>query len=79
LGITAVFGDRPVVTQDTAFGKVLPTGDGLFAFCSLQDVIAAFREIETDYARHARAARAIAEEYFRAESVLGGILAEVGL
>ena len=24
---------RPVVTQDTAFGVALPTGEGLFAFC----------------------------------------------
>jgi hypothetical protein len=70
---------RPVVTQDTGFGTVLPTGEGLFAFHTMDDVLAAFDAIESDYARHSRAARAIAEEYFRAETVLARLLADLGL
>ena len=55
---------RPVVTQDTGFGTVLPTGEGLFAFDDADDVCRAFDAIESDYDRHSRAAREIAEEYF---------------
>jgi glycosyltransferase involved in cell wall biosynthesis len=70
---------RPVVTQDTGFGRVLPVGEGLFAFNDLDDVAAAFEAIESDYQRHSRAARAIAEEYFRAETVLSQMLRELAL
>jgi hypothetical protein len=70
---------RPVVTQDTGFGTVLPTGAGLFAFNTMDDVLAAFEAIDADYERHSRAARAIAEEYFRAETVLARVLYDLGL
>jgi hypothetical protein len=70
---------RPVITQDTGFGTVLPTGEGLFAFTTLEDIVAAFEAIEADYARQSRAARAIAEAYFRAETVLAKVLDDLGL
>jgi hypothetical protein len=35
--------------------------------------------IERDYERHRRAAREIAAAYFKAETVLGSLLARVGL
>jgi hypothetical protein len=70
---------RPVVTQDTAFGNTLPSGEGLFAFGSLDDAVEAMRVIESDYPRHSRAARAIAEEYFKAETVLGLMMDRVGI
>lgn len=70
---------RPVITQDTGFGTVLPTGEGLFAFTTMEDIVAAFEAIEADYARHSRAARAIAEDYFRAETVLAKVLDDLGL
>jgi hypothetical protein len=69
----------PVVTQDTGFGRVLPTGEGLFAFATTDDVLAAFDALHTDPARHACAARAVAEEYFRAETVLSKLLTGLGL
>jgi hypothetical protein len=69
---------RPVITQDTGFGTVLPTGEGLFAFNSMAEILAAFDAIESDYDRHSRAARAIAEAYFRAETVLTKVLADLG-
>jgi hypothetical protein len=65
---------RPVVTQDTGFPNVLPTGEGLFAFRTRADVLEAFAAIEAEPERHRRAARQIAEEYFRAESVLGALI-----
>jgi hypothetical protein len=70
---------RPVITQDTGFGTALPTGEGLFAFNTMDEILAAFEAISSDYARHSRAARAIAEEYFKAETVLGRLLADLGL
>ena len=69
----------PVVTQDTSFSKFLPTGEGLFAFSTIEDAVAAFDAIGSDYARHRGAARAIAEEYFRAETVLAKLVQDVGL
>jgi hypothetical protein len=70
---------RPVITQDTGFGRTLPTGEGLFAFQTADEVVAAIEAIRADYPRHSRAAKAIAEQYFRAESVLGGMLDSLGL
>jgi hypothetical protein len=70
---------RPVITQDTGFGSVLPTGAGLFAFNTMDEILAAFEAINSDYERHSRAARSIAEEYFRAETVLAKLLEDLGL
>jgi hypothetical protein len=70
---------RPVVTQDTGFGKFVPTGKGLFAFTTLDDILAAVAAIESDYAGHCRAAREIAFEYFGAERVLDSLLTRAGL
>lgn len=68
---------RPVVTQDTGFEEILPTGEGLFAFRGLDDAAAALDEIEADPARHGAAARRIAEEHFAAEKVLERLIADV--
>jgi len=70
---------KPVVTQDTAFDKVLPIGLGLFGFQTMEDILAAMDSIESDYERHCRAARDVAEEYFKAETVLAKILQDSGL
>src|SRR5256886_10340978 len=70
---------RPVITQNTAFGRYLPTGEGLFAFDRIDDVLAAFRAVNANYERQRRAARAIAEEYFKAETVLAKLVEESGL
>lgn len=69
---------RPVITQDTGFGTVLPTGEGLFAFTTMDDLLAALETVNADYERHSRAARVIAEDYFRAEIVLAGVLRDLG-
>jgi hypothetical protein len=70
---------RPVVTQDTAFGKFLPTGEGLFAFQTMDDVVEAFEAINSDYEQHCRAAREIAREFFSADKVLRSLLVTAGL
>jgi hypothetical protein len=65
---------RPVVAQDTGFGRRLPTGEGLFACAGADDAAAAFEEIERDYDRHAAAARALAVEQLDSDRVLGELL-----
>jgi len=70
---------RPVITQDTGFGNVLPTGRGLFAFSNLEQIVEAVDRINSDYASHSRAAREIAQEYFAAERVLATLIEHAGL
>ena len=70
---------RPVITQDTGFGNILPTGEGLFAFSTLGDIVAAVEAIDGDYPRHSKAATSIGREYFDAKRVLGSLLEEVGM
>ena len=65
---------RPVITQETGFSNVFPTGDGLFGFDSFEEAEAAVEEVDRDYTRHASAAREIAREYFSHEVVLGRLL-----
>jgi hypothetical protein len=61
---------RPVAVQDTGFGDVLPVGEGILPFSTLDEAVNSIQEIAGHYARHADAARAIAETYFAAEKVL---------
>ena len=70
---------KPVVTQDTGFGKFVPTGEGLFAYSSLEEAVDALARMNADYPRHGAAARQIAAEYFGARPVLGRLLADAGL
>jgi hypothetical protein len=69
---------RPVVTQTTGFENVLPTGEGLFAFETVDDAAAAIEEIEANYERHSAAATELAREYFDARRVVPALLREVG-
>jgi len=70
---------RPVITQETGFSNVLPTGEGLFGFTTVEEAAAAVDAVYSDYDRHARAAREIAHEYFDAQVVVGRMLAQLGL
>ncbi len=70
---------RPVITQETGFGKFLPTGKGLFGFNNLDDILRAVDCIERDYEGNCRAARAIAAEYFAADKVMASLMERAGL
>jgi hypothetical protein len=70
---------RPVLVQETGFSEVMPTGRGVLSYSTLEQAVDAVRELETNYALHCEAARAIAHEYFAAEKVLGKLLREAGL
>jgi hypothetical protein len=65
---------RPVITQNTGFETVLPVGEGLFAFNTMEDILASLEAIRLDYDRHSRAASSIARHHFRAEAVLASLL-----
>src|SRR4029453_257766 len=70
---------KPVVTQETGFGRFIPTGTGLFAFSTMEEALAALEEINRRYAFHARAAREMAEEYFASDKVLRKLLQDAGV
>jgi hypothetical protein len=69
---------RRFVAQETGFSRFLPTGAGLFAFRTIDDVLASLEALRRDYGRQARAARAIAEEHFDSDTVLARLLASIG-
>jgi hypothetical protein len=70
---------RPVLAQDTGLEGLLPMGEGLVTFSTLDEAAAGAEEIETDYERHSQAAREIAEEHFAAAKVLPRLLEELGV
>ncbi|MEO5904835.1 MAG: glycosyltransferase [Gemmatimonadaceae bacterium] len=69
---------RPVINQESGFSNIFPTGAGLFAFSTMDELVSAVEAINSDYARHSRAARDLAREYFSYEVVLGRMLFELG-
>ena len=67
---------KPAVVQHTGPSAYLPHGEGMFRFSTLDDAAAAFDAINTEYARHCRAARDIAAAHFDAKQVLAQVLSE---
>jgi hypothetical protein len=65
---------RPVIVQNTGLDAVLPIGEGILAFSTLDEAVAAVREVESSYRRHARTARDIAEAFFDSKRVLERLL-----
>lgn len=72
-------GGRPVITQATGFENVLPTGEGLFAFTTIDDIVAAIEVVNSDYPRHCRAATRIAQDWFNYDVVLKPMLEAMGV
>jgi hypothetical protein len=69
---------KPVLAQETGFTRFHPAGEGLLAFETLEEALAGAEEISGDYERHARAARALAEERFDSRKVLRRLLERLG-
>lgn len=69
---------RPVLAHDTGFTSRYPVGEGLFAFSTLDEAVAGAEEIAAHSQRHSAAARAIAEEHFDSDRVLGRLLERLG-
>jgi len=70
---------KPVVVEDTGFSRIYPQREGIFGFRSIEEAAAGIDAIEGDYRRQCEAARATAERFFRAESVLEKLLHDAGL
>lgn len=69
---------RPVVAQETGFSNVLPVGEGLLSFSTLDEAISAVEEVRRHPKRHWRGAREIAEDLLDARRVLERLLLELG-
>jgi hypothetical protein len=70
---------KAALVQDTGFSRNLPVGEGLVAFRTLEQAILGAAQIGRDYDRHCLAARALAEEYFDSDKVLGRLIEEIGV
>ena len=77
--VTFLAAGRPVITQETGFSNVLPTGEGLFGFSTMDEILAAIETMNGDYARQCAAARDVARECFAHDVVLGRMLGELGV
>jgi hypothetical protein len=69
---------RPVVTQETGFSDLFPTGAGLFAFSTIEEAVDAIETINADYPAQSHAAVEIAREFFDSDVVLSHLLDELG-
>ena len=65
---------KPAIVQHTGPSAFLPDADGLFRFRNLDEAVRALKAAESDYSRHCRQARALAEEHFDARRVIGRVL-----
>jgi hypothetical protein len=68
---------RPVILQATGFEDFLPTGEGLFAFTTVAEAVAAIVAVRADYRLHSAAARQIALEHFDSDKILRRLLADL--
>jgi hypothetical protein len=65
---------RPALVQDTGWTAHLPSGEGLLSFSTPDEALTAIDRINSDYDRHAQAARDVAREHFGAVRVLTRLL-----
>ena len=70
---------RPALVQDTGLDGVVPAGEGLVLFTTLDEAVEGAREITGRLGRHGRAARELAEEHLAAHRVLPRLLADLGV
>ncbi len=68
---------KPVVTQETGWSKYIPTGSGLISFSDQESAADAVKRIIAEPAKHTKAARYIAEEYFDSKKVLQSLLTHI--
>jgi hypothetical protein len=65
---------KPAVVEHTGPSRFLPDAAGLFRFRDLDEAAAAIDSVESDYERHSRLARELAEEHFDGERVVRRLL-----
>ena len=67
------------MAQNTGLNTLYGGDDGLLLFDTVDGAANAIREVQANYSRHARAARAIAEDYFESDKVLTKLLQKLNL
>jgi glycosyltransferase involved in cell wall biosynthesis len=67
---------KPVVVQDTGFSAIIPVGQGILCFTTVDEAADAIKEVYRNYDTHCLAARAAAETFFDSEKVLARLLHE---
>jgi hypothetical protein len=65
---------KPVVVQHTGPSRFLPDASGMLRFRTPEEAVRYLEQVEADYDRHCREARALAEEYFDAGKVAKRVL-----
>ena len=60
--------------QSTGFEHRLPTGRGLLTFRTVDEAVAAIRDVDEHYEDHCVAARSFAEEHLDATTILTGMM-----
>ena len=65
---------KPAVVQDTGPSQILPDAEGLLRFQTIEDALARLEEVEGNYRRHCKAARALAEDVFDAQKIARKLL-----
>jgi hypothetical protein len=70
---------KPALVQDTGFSRSYPVGEGLITFRTVDDAVRGVEAIQRDPRRHQQASRALAEQYFDSNKVIGRLLDEVGV
>jgi len=70
---------RPVITQETGFTKFYGGEAGLLSFRTVDEIADSVKKINADYAKHSRAAYALARDVFEAKKVVRSILDRVGI
>ncbi len=65
---------KPAVVEHTGPSSFLPEAEGLLRFRNIDEAAAAIEAVESDYERHCRLARELAEEHFDGEKVVRRVL-----
>jgi hypothetical protein len=65
---------KPAMVQHTGASRFLPDSEGLFRFRDFEEAVRSLEAIATDYEKHCKSARALAEQHFDAEKVVKHVL-----
>lgn len=65
---------KPVVVQHTGFSRLLPQDEGMFRFRTAEEALNFLEAAASDYDRHCRLARQLAEDHFDASKVVTRVL-----
>jgi hypothetical protein len=65
---------KPAVVEHTGPSRFLPDAEGLLRFRDIGEAAGAIEAVESDYERHVRLARELAEEYFDGAKVVRRVL-----